>query len=41
MLVHAPCKLGERINDEAGYYVPESLMDWANRYQAHRPERGI
>jgi NAD(P)-dependent dehydrogenase (short-subunit alcohol dehydrogenase family) len=26
----------ERINDEAGYYVPSSLMDWAGRYLAHR-----
>jgi len=26
----------ETINDEAGYYVPSSLMDWAGRYLAHR-----
>ena len=24
------------INDEAGYYVPTSLMDWAGHYMAHR-----
>jgi NAD(P)-dependent dehydrogenase (short-subunit alcohol dehydrogenase family) len=24
------------INDETGYYVPSSLMDWAARYLAHR-----
>ena len=26
----------ETINDEAGYYVPSSLMDWAGHYLAHR-----
>ena len=26
----------ETINDEAGYYVPASLMEWAGRYLAHR-----
>jgi hypothetical protein len=24
------------INDETGYYVPTSLMDWAGRYMSHR-----
>jgi hypothetical protein len=23
------------INDEAGYYVPGTLMDWAGHYMAH------
>jgi NAD(P)-dependent dehydrogenase (short-subunit alcohol dehydrogenase family) len=26
------------INDESGYYVPASLMDWAGRYMAHRAD---
>jgi len=29
------------INDEAGYYVPDSLMDWAGHYMSHlRPHEG-
>ena len=23
------------INDEAGYYVPSTLMDWAGHYLSH------
>jgi NAD(P)-dependent dehydrogenase (short-subunit alcohol dehydrogenase family) len=26
----------DTINDESGYYVPASLMDWAGRYLSHR-----
>lgn len=26
----------EQINDEAGYYVPKSLMDWSEHFMAHR-----
>ena len=29
------------INDEAGYYVPASLADWAARYLAHRRGSGV
>jgi hypothetical protein len=27
------------INDEAGYYVPGTLMDWAGHYMAHLEQR--
>ncbi len=29
----------DQINDETGYYVPTSLMDWAGHYLSHRGRR--
>jgi hypothetical protein len=26
---------GTALNDEAGYYVPTTLMDWAASYMSH------